>query len=140
MSGPTGGTAGRRDRWRRSAFALSALLLDRYLPRCGSDGGQRDVLAAWVAERSKGPLVAYQLNWKGENFYSGNDVAIFISSGAPMKTYLARRSAQRDEPVYFVTERGRVGTLRSELGSVRSFKELTPPEVSHEFTLVRAEL
>lgn len=119
------------------SIAFSALLLDRYLPPCGNDGGQREVVAAWVRERSSGPLVAYQLNWKGENFYSGNDVAIFISSGAPMKTYLARRP---DKTVYFVTERGRVGSLRSELGAVRSFAEITGPEVSHEFTLVRAEL
>lgn len=120
-----------------TALALSSILLFRYLPRCGADGGQREVLSAFYAERPKGPLVAYQLNWKGENFYTGNDVAIFISSGAPMKTYLARRP---DKTVYFVTERGRVGTLRNELGAVRSFTELTGPDASHEFTLVRAEL
>lgn len=137
--------AGFARRLRTHAFAafavasvtLSAFFLDRYLPPCARDGGQRELLAAWVAERGKGPLVAYQLNWKGENFYSGNDVAIFISSGAPMKTYLAKRP---DRTVYFVTERGRVGTLRSELGAVRSFTEVTGPDVSHEFTLVRAEL
>lgn len=120
-----------------ASLAFSGLLLDRYLPACGRDGGQREVVAAWVRERTPGPLVAYQLNWKGENFYSGNDVAIFISSGAPMKKYLARRA---DKTVYFVTERGRVGSLRSELGAVRTFTELTAPEVSREFTLVRAEL
>lgn len=124
-----------------ASVAFSALLLDRYLPPCGNDGGQREVVAAWVRGRaggpSSGPLVAYQLNWKGENFYSGNDLAIFISSGAPMKTYLAHRP---DKTVYFVTERGRVGSLRSELGAVRSFTEITGPEISHEFTLVRAEL
>ncbi len=45
-----------------------------------------------------------------------------------------------ERTVYFVTERGRVNGLRSELGSVRSFEELTAPSVSHEFSLVRAEL
>ena len=42
--------------------------------------------------------------------------------------------------VYFVTERGRVSGLRGERGAVRSFEELTGREVSHEFSLVRAEL
>jgi 4-amino-4-deoxy-L-arabinose transferase-like glycosyltransferase len=122
-----------------ASVALSALLLDRYLPPCAADGGQRGVIDAYYKDAGAraGPLVAYQLNWKGENFYTGNDVALFISSGPPMKTYLAHRA---DRTVYFVTERGRVSTLRGELGSVRSFAELTGPEVSSEFVLVRAEL
>lgn len=140
--------AGAARRIRRHCFAglaaasvvLSALFLDRYLPPCAADGGQRGVIAAYYRDAGTaraGPLVAYQLNWKGENFYTGNDVASFISSGTPMKTYLARRA---DRTVYFVTERGRVATLRGELGAVRSFAELTGPDVSHEFVLVRAEL
>jgi len=124
-----------------SASVLFALvMLDGYLVRAASDGGQRGVLEAYYRDRGAahpGPLVAYQLNWKGENFYSGNNVAIFIASGAPMRTYLA---ARKERTVYFVTERGRVGGLQSELGAVRSFEELTAPSVSHEFSLVRAEL
>ena len=75
------------------------------------------------------------MNWKGENFYTGNHVAIFISSGGPMKAYLDERRDRGERTVYFVTERGRVATLRNELGAVRSFTELTGPDVSHEFTL-----
>lgn len=131
------------------AFAsLAALfvgwLLIVYLPRCASDGGQREVLRAYYEDRAHHldaqavPLVAYQLNWKGENFYTGNGVAIFISSGEPMKTYLARGAKGTR---YFVTERGRVSYLRSELGaSAKRITEITPKDVSSEFTLVRAEL
>jgi len=122
-------------------FALG--MLDSYLVRAAPDGGQRDVFEAYYRDRgaaNTGPLVAYQLNWKGENFYSGNNVAIFIASGASMRTYLAARKERNERTVYFVTERGRVNGLRSELGSVRSFEELTAPSVSHEFSLVRAEL
>ena len=143
-------------RWRgRAAVALGAcailgsvVLLDGYLVRAASDGGQRGIFETYYrsrnADASAGTrvtsLVAYQLNWKGENFYSGNDVAIFIASGAPMRTYLDARKRSGESTVYFVTERGRVAGLRGELGAVRSFTELTDRTVSYEFSLVRAEL
>jgi 4-amino-4-deoxy-L-arabinose transferase-like glycosyltransferase len=137
-------------RWRaRTATAYAAiavvssmLLTCGYLVRASSDGGQRGVYEAYYRARSgdTAPLVAYQLNWKGENFYTGNNVAIFIASGASMRTYLDARKRSGASTVYFVTERSRVAGLRSELGAVRSFAELTDRAVSYEFSLVRAEL
>lgn len=137
--------------WRRRGLLLFAassvsfglVLLDGYLVRAAPDGGQRGVFEAYYRARGSeaaAPLVAYQLNWKGENFYSGNNVALFIASGAPMRAYLDGRKQRGESTVYFVTERSCVSGLRSELGAVRSFAELTPPSVSHEFSLVRAEL
>jgi hypothetical protein len=124
------------------AVLFSVVLLDGYLVRAAPDGGQRGVLEAYYRARGREApaLVAYQLNWKGENFYTGNNVAIFIASGAPMRTYLDARRARGESTVYFVTERGRVANLRSELGALRSFAEITDRSVSHEFSLVRAEL
>ena len=146
-------------RWRaRGSLALGAcavlgsmLLLDGYLVRAAPDGGQRGIFETYYRSRASdlargtrtSALVAYQLNWKGENFYSGNDIAIFIASGAPMRTYLDARRRGGENTVYFVTERGRVAGLRSELGElgeVRSFTELADRDVSYEFALVRAEL
>jgi 4-amino-4-deoxy-L-arabinose transferase-like glycosyltransferase len=142
--------------WRaRGALALgvcailgSMLLLDGYLVRAAPNGGQRGIFETYYRARTTdvargthaSALVAYQLNWKGESFYSGNDVAIFISSGAPMRTYLDARKRIGESTVYFVTERGRVAGLRNELGAVRSFTELADRDVSYEFALVRAEL
>lgn len=135
-------------RWRKlcvvassaAAIGFAMLLLDVYLPRCASDGGQRDVIAAFYADRaSHDPLIAYQLNWKGENVYTGNNIAIFITSGPRLRAYLDHE--RRGKTTYFVTERARVQLLRNELGSsARSFTELTPRSVSAEFTLIRAEL
>ncbi len=137
-------------RWRpRAALAVggaavlfTALLLDGYLVAASSDGGQRGVFEAYYEARgaSTAPLVAYQLNWKGENFYAGNNVALFITSGAPLRTYLESRKRAGASTVYFVTERGRVASLRNELGAVRSFSEMTDRATSYEFSLVRAEL
>jgi hypothetical protein len=126
------------------SVALAAFVLDAYLVRAAPDGGQRDVIEAFYRARETHPtpvpLVAYQLNWKGENFYTGNRLAIFVSSGAPMKTWLDARRSAGERTVYFVTEQGRVNGLRSELGKIRSFEKLTDEHVSAEFCLVRAEI
>jgi 4-amino-4-deoxy-L-arabinose transferase-like glycosyltransferase len=141
-----------RAQWRRRAtyafgaiaVASSVFLLDVYLVRAAPDGGQRGVLDAYYRARASAPttspLVAYQLNWKGENFYTGNDLAIFVSSGAPFKSWVDGRRAAHERTLYFVTEQGRVGGLRAELGAVRSFEKLTDEHTSAEFTLVRADL
>jgi hypothetical protein len=116
-----------------AALTCAMALVGVYLPRCARDGGQREILAAYYRERTRGPLVAYQLNWKGENFYTGNDVAIFISSGSPMKAWLDGRHG---EPLYFVAEKVRVPSLKNEL-QAREFTELTS---NAEYALVRAVL
>lgn len=125
-----------------TALALALLLVHRYLPGCAADGGQRGVLDAYYRDRAllggREPLVAYQLNWKGENFYTGNHVAIWKTSGVPFRAWLGAR--KEAGPLWFVTERGRVASLRAELGSVASFVELTPPADAREYVLVRATL
>jgi hypothetical protein len=126
------------------AIAFAAFLLDVYLVRAAPDGGQREVFVAFYRARethaTSSPLVAYQLNWKGENFYSGNDVAIFVSSGAPMKTWIDSRKRAGERTLYFVTEQGRVAGLKNELGAVASFEKLTDEHTSAEFALVRVDL
>jgi hypothetical protein len=42
--------------------------------------------------------------------------------------------------LYFTTEHSRLGTLKSELGKVRSFQLLTKPELNNKFFLARVEL
>ena len=114
----------------------------RMRARLRDDPADRDAREPALPRRARGRRSPrhHQLNWKGENFYSGNHIAIFISSGAPMRSYLDGRKQRSERTVYFVTERGRVPALRSELGAVREFTEITGPSVSSEFTLVRAEL
>jgi 4-amino-4-deoxy-L-arabinose transferase-like glycosyltransferase len=124
------------------AVAFAAFTLDVYLARAAKDGGQRGVLEAYYRDagaRPEAPLVAYQLNWKGENFYTANHVAIFVSSGPPMKAWIAGAKAKGTRTFWFVTERRRIEGLRAELGSPARFDVLTGEDVSYEFALVRAE-
>jgi hypothetical protein len=124
------------------ALGFAAFAVDVYLPACAPHWGQRPLLDAFYMQRGPtGPeLVAYQMNWKGENFYTGNRVAIFVSSGAPMKTYVEKRRSRGEGELYFVTEHDRIASLRNELGPVKSFEELTDRSVDRQFCLVRARL
>ena len=57
------------------------------------------------------PVIAWQMNWKGENFYTGNRVHAFVGlDNEKIKEWL---SEHRGESAYFVLEHGRYGSFRS---------------------------
>ena len=130
-----------------AAFCAFALVwavwgLDVYMVKTSPHWGQHEVIEAYYKDR-KGPeeqLVAYQMNWKGENFYTGNHIPAFVSSGATFQTWLKTQKEQKGAKVmYFITEHSRVGGLRGEVGA-KSIKELTDKTLCNKFVLVRAEL
>jgi 4-amino-4-deoxy-L-arabinose transferase-like glycosyltransferase len=126
------------------AFALVFAVwgIDVYMVKTSPHWGQHEVIEAYYKDR-KGPdeqLVAYQMNWKGENFYTGNRIPAFVSSGATFQTWLKKQKDEKGAKVmYFVTEHSRIGGLRGEVGA-KSYKELTDKTVCNKFVLVRAEL
>ena len=85
--------------------------------------GQHEVIEAYYRDRH-GPeekLIAYQMNWKGENFYTGNRVPAFVSSGAPFTNYIRTEKEHGAKVMYFITEHSRIGGLKSEVGA-KSYK------------------
>ena len=114
---------------------------DVYMTKVAPHWGQREILAAYYADRGSPnePVVAYQMNWKGENFYSSNEIPAFVSSGGTFTNWV---KAQRDKGVhviYFITEHGRVGGLKGEVQG-KSYREVTDKTVNNKFVLVRAEI
>jgi 4-amino-4-deoxy-L-arabinose transferase-like glycosyltransferase len=126
------------------AFSLVWALwgVDVYMVKTSPHWGQHEVVEAYYKDR-KGPeeqLVAYQMNWKGENFYTGNHIPAFVSSGATFQTWLKTQKEQKGAKVmYFLTEHSRTGGLRGEVNG-KSYKELTDKTVCNKFVLVRVEL
>ena len=125
------------------AFAVIWALwgVDVYMVKTSSHWGQHEVIEAYYKDR-KGPdeqLVAYQMNWKGENFYTGNHIPAFVSSGATFQTWLKTQKEKGAKVMYFVTEHSRTSGLRGEVGA-KSYKELTDKAICNKFVLVRAEL
>ena len=85
-------------------------------------------------------LVAYQMNWKGENFYTGNHIPAFVSTGATFTTWLKKKKEEGAKVMYFVTEHGRIGGLKGEVGAKKYDREVTDKTLCNKFVLVRAEL
>jgi 4-amino-4-deoxy-L-arabinose transferase-like glycosyltransferase len=137
-------------RWRSVCFIafaafstlMAAWVIDVYFVEVAPHWGQRETISVYYQRRAgpQEPLVAYQLNWKGENFYTGNDVPAFVSSGKRFTDWVAAQKASGVQVMFFTTEHSRIGTLKRELGSTRKFELLTTPELNDKFVLARAEL
>jgi 4-amino-4-deoxy-L-arabinose transferase-like glycosyltransferase len=137
-------------RWRRHALVLFSAVavawaawgLDIYLVEAAPHWGQRETILAYYAARKgpEEPFVAYQMNWKGENFYTGNHVPAFVSSGSKFKSWIANERKKGVAVVFFTTEHSRTSSLKSELGAVKEFKVLTTRTLNNKFMLARVEL
>ncbi len=115
--------------------------IDVYMQRTAQHWGQHEVIAAYYASRQSPAekLIAYQMNWKGENFYTGNDIPAFVSTGSTFTSWLKKKREEGVKVMYFITEHGRIGGLKSEVGA-KAYREVTTKELCNKFILVRAEL
>jgi 4-amino-4-deoxy-L-arabinose transferase-like glycosyltransferase len=115
--------------------------LDVYMQKTAQHWGQHEVIEAYYADRSSPAeqLVAYQMNWKGENFYTGNHVPAFVSSGTTFTNWLKKQKDSGVKVLYFITEHGRVSGLKSEV-QAKAYREVTDKTLCNKFVLVRAEL
>ena len=59
-----------------AGILYGAFLVDRYLPDLGPHWSQKHVIASYYAHRSgpEEPLIVYNLYWRGENFYTRNEI------------------------------------------------------------------
>jgi len=123
------------------AFVWALWGIDVYMVKMSPHWGQHEVIEAYYRDRKSSgeQLVAYQMNWKGENFYTGNHIPAFVSTGNNFQNWLKQQKEKGQKVMYFVTEHSRTGGLRSEVGA-KSYKELTDKTVCNKFVLVRAEL
>jgi 4-amino-4-deoxy-L-arabinose transferase-like glycosyltransferase len=123
-------------------IGFSAWVCNVYLPRIAPHWGQRDTIAEYYRRRH-GPdelLVSYQMNWKGENFYTGNRTPAFITTGDAFKRFIeAQRTANR-RVLFFVLEHSRIGNLRYDLGKYTRLDSVTDTRLNNKFALVRVEL
>jgi 4-amino-4-deoxy-L-arabinose transferase-like glycosyltransferase len=132
--------------WVALAMVWAAWGLDVYLPKASLHWGQRAVMDAYYTHRAGPgePIVAYQMNWKGENFYTSNRIPQFGTPtpppGTPTLVSWVREQREKGTRVmYFVTEYSRVAGLRGEI-QPKDAREVTTREDCGQFVLVRAEL
>jgi 4-amino-4-deoxy-L-arabinose transferase-like glycosyltransferase len=122
-------------------FVWTAWGADVYMVKMAPHWGQREILASYYADRTgpNEPIVAYQMNWKGENFYSGNQIPAFVSSGGAFTSWIKQQREKGVHVIYFVTEHGRIGGLKGEVQG-KNYREITDKTINNKFVLVRAEI
>ena len=117
-------------------LAFGAFTLDVYFMKTSQHWGQRETLEAYYKLRAgpNEPLIAYQMNWKGENFYTGNHVPAFVSTGEKFKQYIKEQRDRGVVTMFFECEHGRVTSLRGELSGMLAEKRGTALEPQDEGT------
>jgi 4-amino-4-deoxy-L-arabinose transferase-like glycosyltransferase len=116
--------------------------LDRYLVKIAPHWSQRETVIEYY-KRRKSPeewLVAYQMNWKGENIYTGNHLITFVASGEKFKSWVDEQRKSKHPVMFVTTEHSRISSLRSEIGKMRKLDVLTDKTLNNKFALVRVEL
>jgi 4-amino-4-deoxy-L-arabinose transferase-like glycosyltransferase len=110
--------------WVFTMFAVvwSAFVIDKLLVELSPHWSQKHVIAAYYSHRSgpDEPLIAWQLYWRGENFYTRNEIyrslnpnerTVFLGdkNAEKMQQYFQQHAGRR---VFFVVERTRYEALR----------------------------
>jgi len=97
-----------------TAMLFTLWCLDIYLIDIAPHWGQREIIFAYYdAREGDEPIIGWQLNWKGENFYTNGAVYIFEDLDTrELERWAAEHPGER---VFFVMEHARLGSLRSTL-------------------------
>lgn len=124
------------------ALLVSGWALNVYMVQIAPHWGQRETISEYYKQRSgpEEPLVAYQLNWKGENFYTGNKVPAFVSSGKRFTQWVDSQRKDGVKVMFFTTEHSRIATLKREVGKIEKFELLTDATLNNKFVLARVVL
>jgi hypothetical protein len=121
-----------------TSFWFSAWALDVYLIDLSPHWGQRELVKRYYEDREgTEALVAWQMNWKGENIYTGNRVSVFVQlDNKAVTKWIEERRGKR---AYFLLEHSRLGNFKRMMGK-RKVDELTTMRENNKFILVRAVL
>jgi 4-amino-4-deoxy-L-arabinose transferase-like glycosyltransferase len=122
-----------------TAFWFSAWALNLYLIDLSPHWGQRELVKRYYEQRSgpKDPLIAWQMNWKGENIYSGNRVNVFVQlDNKAINTWMEKHGGTN---AYFLLEHSRLSSFKRLMGK-RKVDELSTARENNKFVLVRARI
>lgn len=102
-----------------SATLFALFTIDYYLISLSPHWGQKNLHEIYFRARS-GPeerLIAWQLNWRGENYYSKNQVIVHMQpkETPQFKAFLRRHHGER---FYLIMEQGRLGSFKTILKSL----------------------
>ena len=118
---------------------FSVWVVDVYFVRVSPHWGQRETMLAYYENRKdeNEPLIAYQMNWKGENFYTGNRMATFVATGAKFKAWIKAERGKGISTFFVTTEHTRVAAMKRELESPESVELVTTKETNDKFVVAK---
>jgi 4-amino-4-deoxy-L-arabinose transferase-like glycosyltransferase len=122
-----------------STFWFSVWSLDVYLIDLTPHWGQRELIKRYYENRNgnKEPLIAWQMNWKGENIYTGNHVHVFVQlDNKQLNDWMGQHT---NSTAYFLLEHSRLTNFKRALGK-RHVEELSTMRENNKFILVRARI
>jgi len=133
--------------WRSTAVRATAGVailfctwgLNVYMVDLAGHWGLRDLASRYYAERQspEEPLLAWQMNWKGENFYTGNRAYVFAETdNKRIEKWIADNEGRR---VYVVLERKRLARFEK-LVPGREVRALSTRRDNNKFVLVTLEI
>jgi 4-amino-4-deoxy-L-arabinose transferase-like glycosyltransferase len=117
-----------------SAWALNVYMID-----LSPHWSQRGLVKTYYEERTgpEEPLVAWQMNWKGENFYTGNRVSVFVDlDNKEVREWIQENKGRT---AFFILEHTRLGSFRS-LVRGREIREVTDKRDCNKFVLLEVAL
>ncbi len=120
-------------------LAFAVWVLDIYIVDLSPHWGQRELVKAYYDARGGDdePLIAWQMNWKGENFYTGNRVYAFVDlDNEKLREWM---DDHRGQHVFFILEHTRLGNLRGVLRD-RTLREVTTEKLCNKFVVVETTL
>ena len=113
--------------------------LNVYMVDLSDHWGIRDLTQRYydLRQGADEPLVAWQMNWKGENFYTGNRVYVFAETdNKRIRDWLEENEGRT---AYFVLEHKRLEKFRK-LVPEREIRELSSKRDNNKFLLVELEI
>jgi hypothetical protein len=121
------------------ALVMAAWTINVYMVDLSPHWGQRELFKTYY-ELRKGPeepVIAYQMNWKGENFYTGNRAHIFVKlDNKALRDWLTENKGRT---AFFVLEHTRLGNFKT-LVRDGQVEQLTDKRLNNKFLLLRAQL
>jgi 4-amino-4-deoxy-L-arabinose transferase-like glycosyltransferase len=122
-----------------ATFWLSAWALNVYMIDLTPHWSQRELIKRYYSERTgpNEPLIAWQMNWKGENIYTGNRVYTFVQ--LDNKAIHKWLDANKGKRAYFVLEHSRLNNFKRMMGK-RTVEPLSTARENNKFILVRAQI
>jgi 4-amino-4-deoxy-L-arabinose transferase-like glycosyltransferase len=121
------------------ALAFAVWCLDVYMIDLSPHWGQRELVDRYYEARGgpDEPLIAWQMNWKGENFYTGNRVYAFVDlDNRRLQEWVRAHPGRR---TWFLLEHSRLASLRSVLRGAL-IEPITDERLNNKFVLVRVDL